>query len=295
MEPVVADVSCPCGDRAFQVRLDKNEQVGLVTCSAGHISLLLDSRDHWVDVLQDGRPPVAKCRCKSDRFALSLRYHFRADEVSLIDVLLRCSACARDKHGATFEIDYAPTETLLSSPLDPCAAPWEVPRRRSYTCLWTPADVERALVLVGHETSRIWFVDCDAPPRLVNVDEARARVVDALTRHRPYEVLFASSQVDFSGTKPRNWWTALPVIRLGSPTHMHYRIEGGEVVAALHYLEYAEQVVVEGAIVAQPRELLDFAKRVVRRLGEEFVSSRGRHTLDSPTELARVARARGLE
>lgn len=292
MEPVVADVSCPCGDRAFQVRLDKNEQVGLVTCSAGHISLLLDSRDHWIDVLQDGRPPVAKCRCKSDRFALSLRYHFRADEVSLIDVLLRCSACARDKHGATFEIDYAPTETLLSSPLDPCAAPWEVPRRRSYTCLWTPADVERALVLVGHETSRIWFVECDAPPRLVDVDEARARVVDALTRHRPYEVLFANSDVDLAGPKPRAWWKSFPVIQLGSPTHMHYSID---VSALLHYLEYAEQVVVEGAIVAQPRELLDFAKRVVRRLGEEFVSSRGRHTLDSPTELARVARARGLD
>ena len=63
----------------FQVRVDKNEQVGLATCTAGHDSLLLDSRDYWAEVIQDGRPPIAKCRCKSKRFLLSLHYQFRAE------------------------------------------------------------------------------------------------------------------------------------------------------------------------------------------------------------------------
>jgi hypothetical protein len=47
---------CACGVRQFHIRLFRDERVGLLTCKAGHHSLLLDSRDYWIDVLQDGRP-----------------------------------------------------------------------------------------------------------------------------------------------------------------------------------------------------------------------------------------------
>ena len=72
----------------FQLRVDKNEQVGLATCTAGHDSLLLDSRDYWAEVIQDGRPPITKCRCKSNRFLLSLHYQFRAEgDVASVEVV----------------------------------------------------------------------------------------------------------------------------------------------------------------------------------------------------------------
>ncbi len=293
MEPLIAKVACRCGDMHFQVRVDKNEQVGLATCTAGHDSLLLDSRDYWAEVIQDGRPPIARCRCKSNRFLLSLHYQFRADgDVASVEVVLHCSACAKEKRAATFEIDYSPTESLVSAPLEPCSNPWLVARRRTYTGLWSPADTERALRLIADGTTRIWFAGWKAPIVPVEIGRACELVLEALSAQRPYDVLLSNSEVDLRDAKPRACWKSLPILQLKSPMSINYPTkDGGWVNALLHDLEFAEEVVVHGAIVSQPAEFREFAAQAIDRLSKVFISTRGPRSLDAPDEYARVAPA----
>lgn len=130
MEQRTTACQCNCGAQQFKVRLEPDEQVGLLTCSAGHHSLLLDGRDYWADVLQEGRPREIKCRCGGVLFRVNLAYDFREDgDVRSVDVLPRCCDCGRGRAAVSFEIDYSPTAELISKPLDPIEQPWLKARR----------------------------------------------------------------------------------------------------------------------------------------------------------------------
>lgn len=263
-----------------------------MTCAFGHHSLLLDSRDHWADIIQDGRPPIVRCRCKSKRFALTLEYLFRPDgDIYQIDVVLHCSKCGAEKRPTTLEIDYSPTGTLLSSPLDPCEGPWVIPRRHSYTSFWKAADVDQALRLAGLEASRTWFAGWGETPRLIEVERASELALDALAREKTYNVLLSNADIDLTGIEPRACWKSLPLIQLHSPTIMNYSFEGTRVRAVLHYIDFAQEVLSGGTIVSQPAEFIDFAARVLRRFRAVFVSTRGPRTLDAADEFARLAPA----
>src|SRR5271170_1099743 len=107
MEPRRITCQCSCGALQFCVRLDRYEQVGLLTCPAGHHSLLLDSRDYWADVLQEGRPEQIKCLCGESLLQVDLIYDFREDGgVRCVDVSLSCCVCGRKNNGTSFEINY---------------------------------------------------------------------------------------------------------------------------------------------------------------------------------------------
>jgi hypothetical protein len=99
MESKTITCQCVCGAQRFGVRLERDEQVGLLTCPARHYSLLLDSRDHWAAILQEGRPKQVRCRCGELLFRVELAYDFRdSGEVRCVDVMLNCCSCGREKH-----------------------------------------------------------------------------------------------------------------------------------------------------------------------------------------------------
>lgn len=115
---------------------------------------------------------------------------------------------------------------------------------------------------------------------------------EALAAERPYNVLFSNAEVDLRDAKPRACWKSLPILQLKSPMSINYPTkDGGWVNALLHYLEYAEEVAVHGAIVSQPAEFRQFAARAIDRLSAVFISTRGPRTLDAEDEYARVAPA----
>ena len=141
MESRTATCQCICGAQQFRVRLEADEQVGLLTCSVGHHSLLLDSRDYWTDVLQEDRPKEISCRGGGKLFGVELVYDFReSGDVRSVDVLPKCSNCGRAHRGTSFEIDYSPTAELLSKPLDPIEQSWLKAKQRRITAYWQPAD-----------------------------------------------------------------------------------------------------------------------------------------------------------
>jgi uncharacterized damage-inducible protein DinB len=136
-------LTCACGRSAFRLRIKEDEQVGLVTCEEGHHSLLLDSGDYWLDVIQDGKPTERKCKCGSKDWHIGLAYDRRDDQsIRGVSVHASCAKCKTARKPTVFEIDYEPTDALVTQPLVPCADPWLKARRVVITGLWTQADLD---------------------------------------------------------------------------------------------------------------------------------------------------------
>ena len=278
------NLQCHCGERTFTVRLDRNEAVGLVTClSAKHDSLLLDSRDYWLDLIQNGKPREIKCHCKSNAFTASLIYRVEREReaISAVDLNLRCVACGVERLGMTFEIDYEPTDQLVDQPLHPCPNPWLKPKRVSITALWKPYDLLRfGKAALAYPESRAY---------LVKHGEGQPVPVNDYTQ---FEFLCTSqaSEAILTNTGPpsldrtRRGSRDHPELCVSCPTTMTYPTGTGH----LYYIEYAKQIVQGMDVVAQPDTFLDFAEQMTIWLKEHFISTRGRNTADNPAEFSRL-------
>lgn len=109
---------CSCGSDVFRVRANATQQVGLATCERDHHALLLDSRDVWAEVIQEGRPKAVKCRCKADTFRLSFDYERDEERVRGAAVHATCTACGTERTVYSIEVDYEPTDELVDRPLN---------------------------------------------------------------------------------------------------------------------------------------------------------------------------------
>lgn len=275
-------LTCRCGLQAFGVRANATHGVGLATCGSGHHSFLLDSRDVWTGVIQDGRPKELRCRCKSRMFSLWVDYSFREDARTVRAVVVRgrCAGCGADRAVFDADIDYEPTDELVHRSLDPVDDPWLKARRIELTGLWKPDDLERVLRYVGSiPDARIYLAGWRQPPRELDADGAFA----AIHELRSYDLLLAPAPVTVPADL-RDVWKRLPVVHLATPISMHYRTGDAE----LHYVTYAVEDVVAGKAVPRTTQFLEFADRVRSWLQSEFVSHRGRNTVDNPSEYQRL-------
>jgi hypothetical protein len=275
-------LTCACGRSSFRVRIDANEQVALLTCDAGHSSLLLDSADYWGDIIQDGRPPERKCRCGGKVWAVSLSYDLREDQKTVrgIEVTLTCEACRTERAPVRFEIDYAPTDALIDRPLTPCTDPWLKAKRVVLTALWTPSDLERFVRHAAQQEGASVFVAGwrEAPARWDGVSLA-ARV----DLERVFDVFMTNTEVTFPDNL-RDSWKALPVVHVGNPIRMNYTTGTG----LLHYVEYAEETFQGPRVTAQPARFLAYARGLRAWLLETYSSARGKNTADNPDEHERL-------
>ncbi len=283
MENVESTCQCACGARDFQVRLKRDEQVGLLTCAAGHHSLLLDSRDYWADVLQDGRPKITRCRCGSNMFRVKLRYEFRqGGDVRTVHVNPICAVCGRGRTPTEIEIDYSPTDQLVAKPLDPIEQPWRQPERRQITAFWKPTDAERfASYLTQSLHARVFAQQI--PYQFVEVTLAD---IDFYPELR-YDLLFTNVDGVIAplGREPEK---STPFLRLNGPIHMHYSFpktpQSAGNIRLLHYIRYSDEVVREHRLVQQPNQFLTFGREAFDWLKGNFVSLRGKNTADNPEE-----------
>ncbi len=268
---------CVCGAQQFRVRLEPDEQVGLLTCSAGHHSLLLDSRDYWADALQEGRPKETRCRCGGALFRVDLVYDFRDDgDVRSVDVSPTCCDCGRKRTGASFEIDYSPTAELISKPLDPVEQPWLKAKRSEITAYWQPADAERfASYLSGIPGIRI-YRDSEG------FEECGIETVEFYPELK-YDLYF-TNVLELPPLRLRDPQRAAPLLRLTSPFH----IACPTGIALLHYIEYADEILRGAEVLSQPQPFLTFARQARAWLYENYLSQRGTHTADNPAEYERI-------
>ena len=65
------------GEDEFQVRLLKDDGVGLLTTKSDNNYLILDSLDYWYDLIQNEYPKKKKCTCKNEWFKVQFEYIIR--------------------------------------------------------------------------------------------------------------------------------------------------------------------------------------------------------------------------
>jgi hypothetical protein len=277
---------CGCGHRTFTARQDRDKQACLLTCGRGHHSLLLDSRDYWGDVIQEGRPPVVQCRCKGRLFEVSLAYAFVADRdvVSAIDVHLDCIGCGKPSR-FTIDIDYEPTHRLIEQPLDPCEDPWLKARQVSLTGYWQPEDLHAVIRhAIDGEGARAYLVMSSTNGASITSPRSADELITQIRGSGAFDVFFASGEVVFPKHLP-DLWKKTAVVHVSSG----YDLGIGE----LHYVDYAHEIIEGTAVVAQPAAFLELASRIEQWLRSNFVSDRWKTAIDNPDGY-RHMRERGL-
>ena len=282
---------CACGSEEFQIRIKRDEQVGLLTCAVGHHSLLLDSREYWADVLQDGRPKLSRCQCGGLLFHVHLEYEFRqGGDVRCIQVKPICVACGRGQSPTEIDIKYSPTDQLVTRPLDPIEQPWRQPKRHQLTAFWKPADAERFATYLTESLGARTFSE-DVPYQFTEVALADIGFYPELK----HSLLF-TNMVGVVAPQGRDPEKGSPFLRLNGPFHMVYflpqYLNSNENVRLLHYIKYSHEVVQGGILEKQPPQFLTFARDACDWLSRNFVSLRGKNTSDNHEEYLKVQRDR---
>ncbi len=113
------------GEKDFQVRYFRDENVGIISTPTDRSYFLLDSADYWYDLIQEKYPPIMKCSCKNDRFHLTFDYTPRegTEDFREISIICSCTACQKSKRLPPVEIDYSPSSHLYECPITFCQQP----------------------------------------------------------------------------------------------------------------------------------------------------------------------------
>lgn len=113
------------GETEFQVRFFRDEGVGIISTPTDRSYFLLDSADHWYDLIQEKYPPIMKCSCKNDWFHLTFEYTPRegTEDFREISIICSCTACQKSKRLPLIEIDYSPSFGLYECPITFCKQP----------------------------------------------------------------------------------------------------------------------------------------------------------------------------
>jgi len=279
---VAGSIACRCGSAVFTVHTNALEGVGLAICAEGHPSFLLDSRDVWATVIQSGRPRKLRCRCKNSTFQVSVGYEFRdgSPTVRAAHVRARCAACGAERSVFDVDIDYEPTVDLLERPLDPVDDPWLKAKWVELSGLWMRTDLECLLRFVGTLShARIVFASPQQGPRELSAEDAS----HALRGSNSFDFAFTNVPVTLP-EQLHDAWKNLPLVHVGTPTSIRYSTGPGE----LHYVSYALERIEGGVVTRQPAPFLGFATRIRSWLESEFVSDRGKNTVDNRHEYQRL-------
>jgi hypothetical protein len=212
--------------------------------------------------------------------ALDYTFMEGSETVRSVEVGLRCVECGQEKAGATFEIDYEPTDELVARPLDPCPEPWLKAKQSEISALWVERDATELVLHAGQDlNASCYFAAPRGRPALLAPRDVCARLREA----RVFNVYLSARELEFPD-ELRDAWRRLPVMCLASPIHMNYRTGA----ATLYFLRWANEFLVEGRVVPQEAPLLELASRVQSWLRSRYTAERGPRTADNPAEYERL-------
>ena len=65
------------GESIFSFFINREEDVAIAVTETNENYFILDSKEHWFDVIQQKKPVKIKCKCKSNLFKGKCIYHQR--------------------------------------------------------------------------------------------------------------------------------------------------------------------------------------------------------------------------
>lgn len=281
------------GEDQFEMRLLKDEGVGLLTTHSGKHYLMLDSLDYWYDLIQNGYPKKRKCRCKNDWFNVTFKYEPRegTDDICSIAVISTCTACGKQSEAMAMDIDYSPTAHLIEQPLVPCEKPNIKYRLTELNGYWTEpdrADVLQFLAEALQLKIYCWYWDNTNKKRTfeqVNLSRALELVQQVYLSFYFTRGDMVASEVALMHDKgvylKDGLWRRAEIIELSAPIHMSQ-------IGLLYYLRFCTQYLDKGEALDKSAEFLAITEKFTAWLQSQFVNQRGKNCLDSPAMLEKV-------
>lgn len=294
------NATCPeCASDGFEIRLLKDESVGVVRCVACDRNyLLLDSEDYWFDVIQKGYPRVTRCSCKGTNFNLEFVYACHDDgDIEAVAIWSTCCFCGNRRRQLTVNIDYSPTQHLFLEPLKYCKTPRVFYDLKEITLYATKVDVARIadfLGTKGHCIFTCWLrergewvkrdLDLDCVKETIRYGDFPSQN-DLFLRLYCWPQRSSMLESDLEGLKDENrFWKRNELIRISSPTHMRI----GSVDALLYYLQFSNEYVENDQVILKSESFRKLTEELIEWLGIEFVAWRGKDCFDNRGEHIRV-------
>lgn len=288
MQNLTKNISTEHGANEFQVRLLKEDGVGLLTTKNEEHYLILDSIDYWYDLIQSGYPKKKKCSCKNDWFYVAFKYLFRqaSEEVREIQIFTTCTQCNKVSNPMSIDIDYLPTEELIANPIGFCQQPNIKYQFQELTCFWSGDHLKDFLQFIFqdlHLNVYCWFFQRPDNKRrfeMVSFDKA----MQIITANAQYLNFYFSAtaidtakytkQTDDNGVYLKDGiWRRDEIIQLSAP----YSIFGH---GLLYYINFCNQYIDKGKVIDKSAPFALTTTKLKTWLKENFVSSRGKNCFD---------------
>ena len=285
------------GETEFQLRLNRDEGIGLITTKTGEHYLLLDSADYWYDVIQDSYPRAKKCSCKNEWFTLQIKYYYREhyDDVKHIEVLSTCTKCAKTLIALDMDIKYSPTDCLVDSPLVYCKNPKIKYKTREMNGYWTETEF---LSIVQYCHKLEFFIYCWYFDKQTNKRMFKTVSIEELAKKDSFlHIYLSQNELDISEIiettnelgiyLKENLWRKNELIDLNS-----LNMNGNE----LYFIHYATQFIDNsGEVQDKSKQFNAKVTQLEQYLKENFINKRGKNCFDGELGYAKYLKNNNMQ
>jgi hypothetical protein len=287
-QEISKNISTEKGADEFQVRLLKEDGVGLLTTKKEDNYLILDSLDYWYDLIQEEYPKKKKCSCKNEWFNVRFNYIPRAEtnDIRGVNVITTCTQCAKVSKAMSVSIDYSPTDELIEKPLTFCQTPKIKYKFTELTSYWSGNNLKDFLQFIFLELQLnvyCWFTkhpDHKMMFEKVSLDKAMQIIT---VNHRYLKFYFSPGELDISeyiaGGKEKGVvvndgiWRRDEIIQLSSP----FVIVG---YGLLYYINYCNQYLDKGNVADKSGKFEEVTNKLKAWLTQKFISKRSANSFD---------------
>jgi hypothetical protein len=285
------------GEDTFNIRIKKQEGVGLLITSTGKNYLILDSFDFWYDVIQDRYPRNIKCSCKNEWFKVRFDYIIRkgTHDVKYVNVYSTCIACLKEKKQMSVEIKYGPTDHLIDNPLTFCEQPNLKYDSRMIQGYWKYNDLKKLLAFVSNDLQAdiyCWFWQRSDDKRHFEKVSLEKAMMITTVNHQYFSFYFSKLSPAFSTIKSEkgdiyveeDHWRRQELIELDSPQVV---LSGTGNKALLFCLSFSSQYIDRGVVKNKSPEFLKLTEKLLGWLNENF-SVGAANVFNNPEEIKRM-------
>lgn len=291
------------GAKEFQVRLLKDEGVGLLTTKSEENYLILDSLDYWYDLIQNGYPKKKKCSCKNEWFYVQFNYIPRVytEDIKEVRMVTTCTACNKISKSISVDIDYGPTNHLVETPITYCEKPNLKYKCTELTSFWSGDDLKNFLRYIFFDLKLniyCWFSQHPDHTRKFEKITFDKAIQIITVNHRYLNFYFSVNELDTSkyiqssgdyGVSVKDGiWRRDEIIQLAAPIVM---IGYG----LLYYLNYCNQYLDKGKAADKSEKFETITNQLKPWLQQNFIVKRGRNCFDGQQAYEKFTKKRDSE
>lgn len=276
------------GANEFQIRLLKDDGVGLLTTKNEENYLILDSIDYWYDLIQNEYPKKKICSCKNDYFYVHFNYIPRqeTEDIREVRIISTCTKCKKVSRPISIDIDYSPTIELIENPITFCEKPNIKYKLNELTSYWSGDNLKDFLQFIFLDLKLnvyCWFSQHPENKRKFEKVSFDKAIQIITVNHRYLNFYFSVHELDTSTYIKltddngvylnEGIWRRDEIIQLTAP----FVIMG---YGLLYYINFCNQYLDKGNAKDKSEQFETITTKLKIWLKEKFITKRGPNSYD---------------